>query len=263
MSTSWSSLLTQQFRKLPSAAWAAVDPELSEVKMGDYGSIANGAFNRIGNVQCNSTITGPTAGGNLSVQESSVHTSDTGGKVTGEYFDPESETMVKAGLQWAWEFTSDQAVLAVLPTTYLYTYPDTLAALQEAQVLQDLWVAAYTSGWMNSDGTIKTGFCVVVGLLQIAAGFVVGSESSSTTFTLNGSVNAISDMMQGALNATYSNAFASSGAFQLIWPQSPATPESPGNVAKMGNLRTIGVYLASFDGYMPSLGNGKIVNPYI
>jgi hypothetical protein len=263
MSTSWSSVLTEQFRSLPSSVWAAVDPELSEVKVGDYGMVSDGAFNRIGPVPCLSTIVGPTPAGSLTVQESSVQTTDTGGSVKGNFFDPETGTMVTAGVQWSWKFTKEQAMLAVLPSTFLFTYSDVLSAVEDPQVLQELWSAAYTDGWMNSDGTIKTGFCMVVGVLGIAAGFVVGSESSSMTFTINGSVDAITDMMQGAVNGAYSNAFSSTGAFELIWPQSPANVQDPQNVANMNNLRTIGVYLASFDNYMPSLGNGQVVYPYV
>lgn len=150
-----------------------------------------------------------------------------------------------------------------MPTTYSVEYSNALAAVEYPGAYVTLTEQAGQSGWLNSDGTVKEGFCLVTATIRIAAGLFYGSESDSSTLTIQGSVQGMEGFMSGKVGGGYGSSQLESGLYGLIWPTAAVTDNSGKNVASMNNLRTVAVVLASFDHYMPSRGSGKIVYPYL
>jgi hypothetical protein len=232
--------------------------------LGDFGYIdSKGAFQDLGNIGSSMQV-GPRAeGASYTFQDTAVQTTASDAQVSGTFFDPESGTEVNGGVNYAWKFTKSQAVNLVLPVTYSQAYVAPTDVVTDPTIAGQLWFEAYQAGWVAGNGTINAGFGVVVGVVQIVAGLILGSESSSSQFSITGSLNAIQDLMAGSAGGAYSQASGDSGMLQVLWPPAPISSGSPGNKASLNNLFTIAIQLASFDNYMPGLGTGQVLYPYV
>lgn len=263
MATNWDQAITTVLRSMGSNGWAVTNPEAAAYRLGDYGPIVNGVFTRIGNINAPVLTTKPTASGTYVNQASAVSVENNGGTIGGTFYDPEEGVEVKGGIQWQWAFNSAQSVFCQLPAVYYSTFQNVLDPVEDPTVATAVWEAAYQTKWMNGDGTIKSGFAVVVGVEQVVSGFIACSASSGSSFTLNGTLSGVSALVNGTANAYYSQQSISSGGFVLIYPADQAAPNNPDMISSLANMRTVSVSLLTFDNYMPSRGTGSFTYPYL
>jgi len=255
MALHWNAEFTKRIRTHNDAAWGTITLS-SDVPLGAYGIFdGNQEFQQLGQLAL-SADTSFTAVGNYSSTDSGVKNTQMGASVSGQFVDPETGTEVTAGLQWQWSFSKENSFLLQLPQVYATRYVNVTEAMQEAET--QLVEMANQNGWTHSDGTVKEGWCMIVEVLEIAAGFVTGSMSSSNSFTINGAVNAMNRLMEGEANAAYSAANSSdqNNMFTWIWPIDPYTDNDNGHdVSSMTNLKTLAVVPATFN-------HKQVVFPY-
>lgn len=263
MSYNWGAFVTKQFRTATSPVWATIDPLSAGLRPGDYGPIVNGGFTRYGNLGIALATSTAQAEGNYNFQTSSVHKQESTLAASFVFIDPENGLEVKGGTQITYTFTKTESATSNMPTAYSVAYSNAIAAVEYPGAYETLYGAAQQAGWLNSDGTVKEGFCMVTATIRIAAGLFYGSESDSSTLTIQGSVQGMEDFMNGQVGGGYGDSSVDSGLYGFVWPSAGVTDNSGKNVVSTNNMRTIAVELASFDHYMPGRGSGHIVYPYL
>jgi hypothetical protein len=263
MSVNWAPLITNQFRSTGSKGWATPYPDATAYRLGDYGPVVNGAFSRIGNINSSMTTTKPSVAGNYTYQDQYVSITNSGGKISGDFFDPEEGVEVHAGIEWQWTLEKSDTLFITMPAVYFTSFQNVLDPVQDPGTAALLWEMAYANKWMNDDGTIKTGFSVVVGLEQIVSGFVGCSVSDNSQLTIQGTASGVSELLSGSASASYSSCVMDNGGFVMVWPAAPAANSNDQSAASESNMRTIALVLLSFDSYMPSRGTGSLVYPYL
>ena len=248
MSLHWNAEFTKRLRTHNDAAWGTITLN-SPPPIGAYGTFdGNGEFHQYGVIDLKPDSVAVPAG-NFESADSGVKTTENRASVSGSYTDPETGLTVTAGLEWAWDFTKSNTFLLQLPQVYSTKFDNPVVTMQSAEA--QLVEAANQVGWTNRDGTVKEGWCMIVEVIQIVAGFVTGAQSSNSSFKINGAVDAMSNLMAGDINAAYSNATSSdqNNMFTYLWPIDPLVNGNGGGstISSEKVLGTVAVIAASFD----------------
>jgi hypothetical protein len=257
MSIHWNAAFTSRLRKVNDKAWGAITLA-GNVPLGAYGTFdSNQEFNQLGVISLPASFTSSmTTAGDYRLADEGVKTLEQGASVSGSFRDPETQTDVSVGIEWAWGFSKSQSFLMQLPAVYATSYDAGISEVMDAAETE-LVEMANQYGWANSDGTVKQGFCLIVETLDIISGFVTGSNSANNTFKINGAADAINDLMSGSVQAAYSAASTTENddMFTFIVPETPYVNGNSGSVATTNSTRTVGLVAATFN-------HKQVVYPY-
>jgi hypothetical protein len=244
MAQTLNSLVTALLRqRLQKEYWAFLSPQ--DLALGDYGYIdSNGDFERVGNYVFAAQIGAPQTGGDYSMQDEGTSAEQGEADLHGVFIDPDGGE-VTIGTSFTWSSTKSEAAQTTWKNVTTTCYADLLQPLTDAAAVQNLWAEAKEYGYIARDGAIKTGFCVVVEIVQVYAGAAVASVSSSSNFTIAGSVEGMADFINGNAGGCYTSVTDQSGVAQYTWPAQAAQKG-----AKTDNpLHTVAVQLATFDAH--------------
>lgn len=217
MSQTINSLVTALLRKkLQGEYWAFLSPQ--DLALGDYGYIdSSGDFERVGHYDFAAEIAAAQTGGDYSFQDEGTSASQGSATLRGVFIDPDG-CGVNVGTSFTWSSTKSETAQTTWNNATSTFYADLLEPLTEASAVQDLWAAAKEYGYIARDGAIKTGFCVVVEIVQIYAGAAIAFVSSSSTYTLAGSVQGMADFINGSVSGCYTSVKEQTGIAQFTWP---------------------------------------------
>lgn len=225
--------------------WAFLSPQ--NLVLGDFGYVdSTGAFERLGNLTFQAAIGAPQLSvGEYSLQDQTATSGKTNDSVKGTFIDPEG-VEVKVGADYSWQSTKSNSAQTTWNNATTTAYEDLEQVLSSASDVEKLWPYAKQAGYITGSGTIKTGFCVVGEIVQIYAGVAVVSTSSSSEYTIEGSVQGVDDLVSGQVTGSYTNVQTSSSVDQFTWP--------PADTARLGTknvnpLHTVAVQLLTFDSH--------------
>ncbi|MFC0396873.1 hypothetical protein [Paraburkholderia rhizosphaerae] len=163
------------------------------------------------------TVSSRTVPNQWKLSSNNVHRTETNVNLDGSGTDPDTGTKVKAGVEVKWEFASVGSIASefgIASEAYIsdlttLTKPDTLKWLAEqAQSVS-----------MGSGGHISQGFGVVTSTVFAHSGLNVGSQDTSSSFSLTGSASAIHDMLGGVNGrGSFLSATQNKSVDQHLWP---------------------------------------------
>jgi hypothetical protein len=231
-------------KELQHEYWAFLSPQ--NLQLGDFGYIdSDGAFERLGNQTFSASIGDPQTGGTYSFQEEGASASQGSAKVDGTFVDPEGAE-VKGGISYGWSSTKQNAAQTTWNNAVTTAYDDLTAPLSYPPDVEALWPYAQQAGYITGSGTIKTGFCVVVEIVQIYAGVAAVSDSSTSEYTIEGSAEGVLDLVSGSAGGSFASVRSSSGMAEYTWPGPGTAQVGKQNV---NDLHTVAVQLLTFDSH--------------
>jgi hypothetical protein len=241
MATHWNQEFTKRIRSNNSSLWAAVTLG-TDVPLGAMGFFNDDNELQIVGVATVDVSPVVTSALPITISDRNVKNTKHGAQISGEFFDPKTQTTVTVGLEWEWTFGSGTNFTIGFPSVSSTQYSNVDDALGAAEV--QMVKAGGQHGYLSRGGYLRPGFILVVEILQIAAGFTVGSVQNGSTFNLSGSVNGMNELMDGSAGAAFSSSNMSDSGqmFAFLWP------EGANSVASNATLKTVAFVAACFDG---------------
>lgn len=222
--TDWNKKLTNLIRQNDGTLWGNWSM-VAQVNLGDYGVInpETAEFTRLGNITelyPDLFKTGSKSTGDFFYKTSGVQKHSVTEKISGEFLEPDTETIISGGIKFSWNFSQSNDMLV----NFTAVRSDGLMPVQNllrVDVFKTLLQAAGTAGKRSNSGGILPGFVVVTDVVKSAGGFMVASESSNQKFSIGGEAKATSALVEGLtgdVKAGYSFTESTDSIVKYIFP---------------------------------------------
>lgn len=236
----WNRTFTDLIRSGRPAYWGnwTLDPKF---KVGAVGIVSpdGGDFTLVQEATPGIAISSRGIPNQWKLSSSNVKRSQSSAKLDGSATDPDTGTKITAGTEITWQFASVGSIASEFGIA-TESFISDLTVLSKPETLS--WLAQQAAlVSMGSAGNIAQGFGVITSVIYANSGLNVGSQDSSSSFSITGSASAVQDMLAGANGkGSFVSTKETKQIDQHLWPLKPG-------VLADGSL-PIAYTFASFDG---------------